>query len=72
MQRQSIRNGVTSTGVLSFVRMSIRFDERGVRVDGRYYVDALLMHSLLPEIRELSEYFIFLGQDSALPGSSNC
>ena len=36
----------------------------GVKINGQYYRDVLLMQGLLPDIREITEYFIFQ-QDSA-------
>ena len=38
--------------------------EPGVKINGAYYRDVLLMQKLLPDIRELSEYYTFQ-QDGA-------
>ena len=45
-----IRSVTVSVG-----RTSIHFVESGVKVNGQYYRDTLLMQRHLPEIRELSE-----------------
>lgn len=58
------RSVMVSVGVSALGRTSVHFVEPGVKVDGRYYRDVLLMQGLLPEIRELCDYFIFQ-QDSA-------
>jgi len=46
-------------------RTSIHFVEPGVKVNGQYYRDTLLLGCLLPEIRELFEYFIFSARQCA-------
>jgi len=46
------------------VSVGAHFVEPGVKVNGQYYRDTLLLEGLLPEVRELSEYFIFQ-QDTA-------
>jgi len=46
-------------------RTSIHFVEPGVKVNGQYCRNTLLLQGLLPEIRELSEYFIFQQLGSA-------
>ena len=43
---------------------SIHFIEPGVKVNGRYYREDLLMQKLLPDIRQLSDFYVFQ-QDSA-------
>jgi len=58
------RSVMVSVGVSALGRTSIHFVEPGVKVNGQYYRNTLLLQGLLPEIRELSEYFIFQ-QDSA-------
>jgi len=58
------RSVMVSVGVSALGRTSIHFVEPGVKVNGQYYRNILLLRGLLPEIRELSEYFIFQ-QDSA-------
>jgi len=55
---------MVSVGVSALDRTSIHFVEPGVRVNGRYYRDVLLMQELLPDIRQLSEIYVFQ-QDSA-------
>ena len=55
---------MVSVGVTALGRTSVHFVEPGVKVNGQYYRDVLLMQGLLPDIRELSEFYIFQ-QDSA-------
>ena len=55
---------MVSVGVSSLGRTSIHFVEPGVKINGQYYRDVLLMKDLLPEIREFSEFYIFQ-QDGA-------
>ena len=55
---------MVSVGVCSLGRTSIHFVEPGVKINGQYYRDILLMEDLLPEIREFSEFYIFR-QDGA-------
>jgi len=55
---------MVSVGVSALGRTNIHFIEPGVKINGQYYRDVLLMQGLLPDIRELSEYFIFQ-QDGA-------
>ena len=55
---------MVSVGVSSLGRTSIHFVEPGLKINGQYYRDVLLMEDLLPEIREFSEFYIFQ-QDSA-------
>ena len=43
---------------------TIHFVEPGVKVNGRYYQEVLLMQKLLPDILQLSEFYVFQ-QDSA-------
>ena len=45
-------------------RTEIHFLEPGVKVNGQYYRDVLLMQRLLPDIRSFSDFFIFQ-QDGA-------
>ena len=42
----------------------IHFIELGVKVNGQYYREGLLMQKLLPDIRQLSDFYMFQ-QDSA-------
>jgi hypothetical protein len=58
------RSVMVSVGVSALGRTSIHFVEPGVKVNGQYYRDVLLMQDLLPEIRELSDFYVFQ-QDSA-------
>ena len=61
-------------GVSSLGRTSIHFVDPGVKINGQYYRDVLLMEDLLPEIREFSELYIF-EQDGATAHrarESNC
>ena len=50
---------MVSVGEPALGRTSIHFVEPGVKVNEKYYRDVLLMQKLLPDIREMSEYFIF-------------
>lgn len=58
------RSVMVSVGVSALGRTSVHFVEPGVKVNGQYYRDVLLMEDLLPDIRELSDFFVFQ-QDSA-------
>ena len=55
---------MVSVGVSALGRTSIHFVEPGVKVNGQYYREVLLKCNLLPDIRQLSDYFIFQ-QDNA-------
>lgn len=55
---------MVSVGVSALGRTSIHFVEPGVKVNGKYYREVLLKCNLLPDIRQLSDYFIFQ-QDNA-------
>ena len=55
---------MVSVGVSALGRTNIHFIEPGVKINGKYYRDVLLMQGLLPDIREITEYFIFQ-QDGA-------
>ena len=50
---------MVSVSVSSLGRTSIHFVEPGVKINGQYYRDVLLMKDLLPKIREFSEFYIF-------------
>jgi len=54
---------MVSVGVSSLGLTSIHFVEPGVKINGRYYRDVLLMEDL-PKIREFSEFCVFQ-QDGA-------
>ena len=55
---------MVSVGVSALGRTAIHFVESGVKVNGQYYRDVLLMQGLLPDIRTFSEYYTFQ-QDGA-------
>lgn len=55
---------MVSAGVSALGRTAIQFVEPGVKVNGQYYRDVLLMQGLLPDIRSFSEYYTFQ-QDGA-------
>ena len=50
---------MVSVGVSALGRTSVHFVKPGVKVNRQYYRDVLLMQGLLPDIRELSEFYIF-------------
>ena len=50
---------MVSVGVSALDRTAIHFVELGVKINGAYYRDILLMQKLLPGIREFSEYYTF-------------
>ena len=59
---------MVSVGVSSLGRRSIHFGEPGVKINGQYYRDVLIMEDLLPAIREFSELhlqFYIVKQDGA-------
>jgi hypothetical protein len=55
---------MVSVGVSALGRTGIHFVEPGVKINGDYYRNTLLLEDLLPDIQELSEFFIFQ-QDGA-------
>ena len=55
---------MVSGGVSALGRTDIHFVEPGVKINGQYYRDELLMQGLLPNIRQFSDFFIFQ-QDGA-------
>jgi len=55
---------IMSVGVSALGSTSIHFIEPGVKVNGQYYREDLLMQKLLPDIRQLSDFYVFQ-QDSA-------
>ena len=55
---------MVSVGVSALSHTAIHFVEPGVKVNGQYYRDVLLMQGLLPDIRSFSDFFIFQ-QDGA-------
>jgi len=54
---------MVSIGVSALGATSIQFVEPGVKVNCRYYREFILMQKLLPDIRQLSEFYVFQ-QDS--------
>ena len=55
---------MVSVGVSTLGRTGIHFVEPGVKINGEYYRNVLLLQDLLPDIQELSDFFIFQ-QDGA-------
>ena len=55
---------MVSVGVSILGRTAIHFVEPGVKVNGEYYRNVLLMQGLLPDIRTFGDYYTFQ-QDSA-------
>jgi hypothetical protein len=55
---------MVSVGVSALGRTAIHFVDPGVKVNGQFYRDILLMQGLLPDIRSFSDFFIFQ-QDGA-------
>lgn len=55
---------MVSVGVSMLGRTGIHFVEPGVKINGDYYRNTLLLQKLLPDIKGLSDYFIFQ-QDGA-------
>ena len=55
---------MVSVGVSALGTTNIHFIEPGVKVNGQYYREDLLMQKLLPDIRQLSDFYVFQ-QDSA-------
>ena len=55
---------MVSVGVSALGKTQIHLIEPGVKINGAYYRDCLLLEKLLPDIRECSEYYTFQ-QDGA-------
>jgi len=55
---------MVSVGVSALGRTNLHFLNPGVKVNGQYYRDILLMRDLLPDIKQYSDYFTFQ-QDGA-------
>jgi len=55
---------MVSVGVSALGRTGIHFVEPGVKINGEYYRNTLLLEDILPDIQELSDVFIFQ-QDGA-------
>jgi len=53
------RSLMVSVGVSALWATSIHFIERGVKVNGQYYREDLLMQKRLPDIRQLSDFYVF-------------
>ena len=58
------RSLMVSVGVSALGTTSIHFIELGVKVNGQYYREDLLMQNLLLDIHQLSGFYVFQ-QDSA-------
>ena len=56
---------MVSVSISRLRRTEIHFIDPGVKINGQYYRDVLLMQGLLSNIRSLTEYFIF--QQDVLP-----
>ncbi len=50
---------MVSVGVSSLGSTSLHFVEPGVKVNGDYYCDVLLAQKLLPDMKAISEFFVF-------------
>ena len=55
---------MVSVGVSALGRTDLHFIDAGVKINGQYYREVLLMQKRLHDIKEFSDYFIFQ-QDSA-------
>jgi len=60
---------MVSVGVSALGTTSIHFVEPGIKVNDHYYQEVLLMLKLLPDILQLSEFYVFQ-PDSALAHSA--
>jgi len=58
------RSLMVSVSVSALGTTSIHFIEPGIKVNGQYYREDLLMQKLLPDICQLSDFYVFQ-QDSA-------
>ena len=61
------RSLMVSVGVSALGTTSIHFIELGVKVNSQYYREDLLMQKLLPDIRQLSDFYVFQVSTSASP-----
>ena len=50
---------MVSVSVSAFGTTSIHFIEPGVKINGQYYREDLLMQKLLPDICQLSDFYVF-------------
>ena len=55
---------MVSVGVSALGRTDLHFIDAGVKINGQYYREVLLMQKLLPDIKQFSDYFTFQ-QDGA-------
>jgi len=55
---------MVSVGVSALGRTNLHFVDPGIKVNGQYYRDILLLRDLLPDIKQYSDYFTFQ-QDGA-------
>jgi len=58
---------MVSVGVSALGTTIIHFIELGVKVNGQYCREDLLMQKLLPDIRQLSDFYVF--QQDSVPAS---
>ena len=56
---------MVSVGVSVLGTTNIHFIEPGVKVNGQYYREDLLMQKFLKDIRQLSDFYVFQQKDSA-------
>jgi len=56
---------MASVGVSALGRMNLHFVDPGVKTNGQYYRDTLLMRDLLPDIKPLSPDYFTFQQDGA-------
>ena len=50
---------MVSMGVSALGRTDLHFIDAGVKINGKYYREVLLMQKLLPDIKQFSDYFTF-------------
>ena len=50
---------MVSVGVLALGCTDLHFIDAGVKINGQYYREVLLMQKLLPDIKQFSDYFTF-------------
>ena len=55
---------MVSVNVSALGRTDLHFIDAGVKINGQYYREVLLMQKLLPDIKQFSDYFTFQ-QDGA-------
>jgi len=58
------RSLMVSVSVSALGTTSIHFIEPGIKVNSQYYREDLMMQKLLPDIRKLSDFYVYQ-QDSA-------